>query len=242
MILNTRFNPTMNGPLHIGHVFNILVNRTEAERHQGKFGIRFDDNQRANVWMYGWDKIKSFIDSVKEDMEWLGIVPDWYSRQSEWEGRIADLLENEFHYQCSEAHFGYPYVPDVIGIDQVWYPYTERLTCEKVIMDHLEGIRWVIRGYDLLVEDCFYRFFTDKFGLPTPYMTYIPRLIFEGDVVSKTDGRFPVNRFREKGMHPSELIARLAQDCLTQEGWLVEHVKAHPVLGSWADEVLHGIP
>jgi hypothetical protein len=132
------------------------------------------------------------------------------------------------------------YASEVIGINAPMYPYAERLTAEKCVMDFLEGVTWVIRGHDLLTEDCLYRYFVDKLELQQPRMTYIPRLEFRGDVVSKTKGNYKIRDYRRSGIDVKEIWSLLAQDCLIDwwTDWRVENIKPHPVLGEWAKALL----
>ena len=43
-MVNTRLNPTLNGTVHLGHLFTLLVNEYYAHSRNGKFFIRFDDD------------------------------------------------------------------------------------------------------------------------------------------------------------------------------------------------------
>jgi hypothetical protein len=155
--------------------------------------------------------------------------------------KVEYLLKNEFHYKPKPEMFGSLAAAEVIGIDHVFYPYTERLTAEKVIMDCLEGVNWLIRGMDMLPEDCLYSHFCERFLIGTPRKTYIPRLNIGTNEVSKTAGRIKVEEFRKVGFEPTELLNLLKHDCLTQDYWRVEFVRAAPVLGKWAEEALHGL-
>ena len=53
MKYNTRFNPSISGALHIGHLYMALVNEMEAHRTGGKFIVRVDDTQ--DIWNH-WIK------------------------------------------------------------------------------------------------------------------------------------------------------------------------------------------
>ena len=43
-MIKTRWNPTINGALHVGHLYSMLVNERFAHEQGGKFCVRFDDN------------------------------------------------------------------------------------------------------------------------------------------------------------------------------------------------------
>jgi len=76
-------------------------------------------------------------------------------------------------------------------------------------------------------------------------MTYIPRLSFDGESVSKTTGKYQLRKYREKGIDPNAIIGGLALDVMKRydyyhdiDQWGVENIKVNPVLGDWARELL----
>lgn len=246
---NTRFNPTVNGPLHLGHVYTILVNQGEARASGGKFGVRFDDTQRPWIWKLGQEAVDRYREGMKEDLEWLGIQPDYYDSQAAMMEEVESLLK-EFGYEPRPEMFRALPEADVVGSNHHFYPYTDRLTAEKVIMDYLEAVTWLIRGKELLTEDCLYQHYADRFEMWSPRRTYLPRLNTGGmDEISKTAGRLKIEEFRKARFDPTELVKLLAHDCvkafayedLSQSSWRVEYVKDAPALGKWAEEALHGI-
>ena len=85
----TRFNPTTNGALHIGHAYTALVNQHEAHASGGKYILRFDDNTRYWVRKLGGKaEMAKIARQQQDDLEWLGIVPDETFYQSEMEPEI----------------------------------------------------------------------------------------------------------------------------------------------------------
>lgn len=64
----TRFPPEPNGYLHIGHAKAIVLNFDLADEFKGKTTLRFDDTNPLK-------EDKEFVDSIKEDVKWLGY--DW---------------------------------------------------------------------------------------------------------------------------------------------------------------------
>ena len=61
----TRFPPEPNGYLHIGHAKSIVLNSGLAEEFKGKFNLRFDDTNPTK-------EDTEYVESIKEDVKWLG--------------------------------------------------------------------------------------------------------------------------------------------------------------------------
>ena len=61
----TRFPPEPNGYLHIGHAKSITLNFGLAEQFGGRCHLRFDDTNPEK-------ESQEFIDSIQEDVRWLG--------------------------------------------------------------------------------------------------------------------------------------------------------------------------
>ena len=64
----TRFPPEPNGYLHIGHAKSIVLNFELADEFNGRTNLRFDDTNPLKEDV-------EFVDSIKEDVKWLGF--DW---------------------------------------------------------------------------------------------------------------------------------------------------------------------
>ncbi|MFN7252023.1 MAG: glutamine--tRNA ligase/YqeY domain fusion protein [Anaerobacillus sp.] len=61
----TRFPPEPNGYLHIGHAKSIVLNFELADEFKGRTNLRFDDTNPLKEDV-------EFVESIKEDVKWLG--------------------------------------------------------------------------------------------------------------------------------------------------------------------------
>lgn len=67
--IHTRFPPEPNGYLHIGSAKAIYINYSTAKKYKGLFNLRYDDTNPAK-------EDDEYVNSIREDLEWLGAVPD----------------------------------------------------------------------------------------------------------------------------------------------------------------------
>lgn len=95
-----RFAPSPTGYLHIGNARTALLNWLLARKTGGRFLLRYDDTDRER-------STTAFADAIRDDLAWLGILPDFSVRQSDRIGlydtaaerlRAAGLL-----YACYET-------------------------------------------------------------------------------------------------------------------------------------------
>jgi hypothetical protein len=119
--------------------------------------------------------------------------------------------------------------------DMEMYPYAPMLTLEKVVWDYMEGVRWLIRGEDLISEANLYSFFNDILGLPRVRQTFIPRLKTQqgGELftVSKSFHIYQLcDQIKEYGANT--VLELLKQSCLINpEGeFYIENIKCNPVI------------
>ena len=100
MTVATRFAPSPTGRLHVGNIRTALHNALFARRNGGSFTLRIDDTDRER-------STGEFDQAIRDDLEWLGLVPDRIVRQSE----RFELYEREFErlksagrvYPCYET-------------------------------------------------------------------------------------------------------------------------------------------
>ncbi|MHB2167933.1 glutamate--tRNA ligase [Alsobacter sp. R-9] len=95
-----RFAPSPTGRLHIGNARPALLNALFARRHGGRFVLRFDDTDVAR-------SREEFVAAIREDLGWLGIVPDLEVRQSQrfalYDSAVASLKAAGRLYPCYET-------------------------------------------------------------------------------------------------------------------------------------------
>ena len=85
--IQTRFPPEPNGYLHIGHAKSIGLNFGVAEEFGGACNLRFDDTNPET-------EEQRFIDSIQEDLAWLGYSPDGAVKYaSDYFGQLYEWAE-----------------------------------------------------------------------------------------------------------------------------------------------------
>ena len=101
----TRFNPTPNGALHLGHVYNILFNEQFAHNNGGKFYVRFEDgtsSQMVQNWkdkqaqgiktlFLAMDMPPSTLEAVKDGVYVGSVGQDTYT-EAFWGVMLLDAL------------------------------------------------------------------------------------------------------------------------------------------------------
>lgn len=88
MTVITRFAPSPTGTLHVGNLRTALHNWLFAKRHNGRFLLRIDDTD-------GERSDERYVEAIRHDLAWMGLVPDAEERQSgrfdRYEARFAEL-------------------------------------------------------------------------------------------------------------------------------------------------------
>jgi len=88
MTVITRFAPSPTGNLHVGNLRTALHNWMFARAQGGRFLLRIDDTDRER-------SDECFVEAIRADLAWLGMVPDGEERQSarfdRYEARLAEL-------------------------------------------------------------------------------------------------------------------------------------------------------
>lgn len=239
---NTRVSVTVNGPLHIGHAYMILLNEQIAHDSGGQFHFRFDDDQAWWNEQLGISQVDKLRRAMREDLAWLEIPVDSWSSEAEvslvadglWD-RLIPTPEPGREWDCTVDTFLFPTVPP--DHREAWYPFVPHLTVPKVIFDGLQWITHVIRGKELITEFAFYEylFYLIWGGERCPEQVFVPRLRAKdgSDLadVSKTKGNWKLADLRAQGWTAESVREILAESCLAGPGaWCVENLKPEPVI------------
>ncbi len=83
--VQTRFPPEPNGYLHIGHAKAICIDFGTAQKYNGKCNLRLDDTNPTKEDV-------EYVDSIKEDIQWLGF---------EWDNVFYASDYFDFIYECA---------------------------------------------------------------------------------------------------------------------------------------------
>jgi glutamyl-tRNA synthetase len=98
--ITTRFAPSPTGRLHVGNIRAALQNWLWARRNGGRFLLRLDDTDAER-------STEAFADSIRADLDWLGLVPDAVERQSArgvlYEAQFARLRDAGRIYPAYET-------------------------------------------------------------------------------------------------------------------------------------------
>lgn len=100
MTVITRFAPSPTGTLHVGNVRTALHNWLLAKQAGGRFLLRIDDTDKER-------SREEYVDAIRADLAWLGLVPDGEERQSArfaiYESQFARLVAAGRVYRCYET-------------------------------------------------------------------------------------------------------------------------------------------
>ncbi|MBX7487590.1 glutamate--tRNA ligase [Qipengyuania sp. GH25] len=96
----TRFAPSPTGRLHVGNIRTALHNWMLARKTGGKFILRIDDTDAER-------SREEYVDAIRVDLAWLGMLPDDEARQSErlakYEEAFVSLQSAGRVYPCYET-------------------------------------------------------------------------------------------------------------------------------------------
>lgn len=223
----TRFNPTLNGNLHIGHVFTMLVN---AYHGSTSFCVRFDDTSPPAIEL-GHDRRIQVMKHQRFDIEWFNIEVNSWQLQSEL---MPDVYKELKKFGCDNLHEKkyHHRLPTMIrqGMTFIAYPFVPQQTAERVVMDRMIGVTKLIRGEDFVTEYSLYKYFCNLFNYPHPDFVFLPRLSSSTGDISKTNGGYSIAELRGSGYSSDDLRRKIQEAALyyPDNGWEFYNMKPNP--------------
>lgn len=117
--VTTRFAPSPNGHLHLGHAFSAIVAHDIARDAGGTFLLRIED-------IDGPRSKPEFADEFRRDLEWLGLewieVPPQSTRLESYSNAAEILVSMGLAYRCSCTRREIAALPSRVGTDGLSYP------------------------------------------------------------------------------------------------------------------------
>ncbi|WP_375290102.1 tRNA glutamyl-Q(34) synthetase GluQRS [Qipengyuania sp.] len=119
----TRFAPSPNGPLHLGHAYSAITAHDLARDAQGRFLLRIED-------IDGPRSRPELADEFRRDLEWLGLewdeVPAQSSRLDSYREAANQLLSEGLLYPCTCTRAHVEAMAPRLGPEGLIYPGTCR--------------------------------------------------------------------------------------------------------------------
>ncbi|WAT17346.1 tRNA glutamyl-Q(34) synthetase GluQRS [Aurantiacibacter sp. MUD11] len=117
----TRFAPSPNGPLHLGHAYSAIVAHDLAKQASGRFLLRIED-------IDGGRSRPELADDFRRDLAWLGLewedVPDQSTRLDTYEAAARRLMNEGLLYRCTCTRAEIQALEPEIGPEGMIYPGT----------------------------------------------------------------------------------------------------------------------
>lgn len=232
--ITTRFNPTPNGNLHIGHLYILLLNEQAAHQSNGGiFTLRFEDTQPEWIEACG-EKQKEYAEEISESIDRLGIPVDMTVYQSDPDVQYCvNIYAKRYNLEIKPDQKPHRQpINTASGIEL--YSYTPGFTLQKVILDYMYGVTMLIRGEELGTEYSLYEYYCDLMGFRHPLHIYLPRLQGLDGNISKSHGGYKVQAMLDNGWTKEQILDKLGQACLKnpRSGWFISNVKERP---TWID-------
>lgn len=123
MSVVTRFAPSPNGPLHLGHAYSAVIAAYEAALQDGEFLLRIED-------IDGPRSRPELADEFRRDLEWLGLewceVPAQSTRLETYREAAARLEDMGLLYPCTATRRELEALPRRYDTDGAAYPGSSR--------------------------------------------------------------------------------------------------------------------
>ena len=131
----TRFAPSPNGALHLGHAFSAIVAHDLASKARGRFLLRIED-------IDGTRSRPELAEAFRADLRWLGLafeeVPAQSTRLARYRAAAVALREQGLLYPCRCTRAEIAAAATRTGPDGPVYPGT----CRQAALDPEEPAAW----------------------------------------------------------------------------------------------------
>lgn len=143
--LVTRFAPSPNGRLHLGHAMSAIIAHDLARKSGGRFLLRIED-------IDGPRSRPEFAAEFRRDLEWLGLewdeVPAQSLRLASYEATAAELKARGLIYPCTCTRKAIENAGAREGTDGLIYPGT----CKRTPHDPARPAVWRLDSARALAE------------------------------------------------------------------------------------------
>ncbi len=149
----TRFAPSPNGSLHLGHAYSAVVAHDIARERGGRFLLRIED-------IDGVRSLPEKPDEFREDLAWLGLeweeVPAQSTRLANYEEVAQFLLHEGLLYPCTCTRAEIAALEPRLGPEGAIYPGTckgQYFDPEKPVSLRLDADKALARVGEVIWED-----------------------------------------------------------------------------------------
>lgn len=143
--LVTRFAPSPNGPLHLGHALSAIVAHDLAKEGGGRFLLRIED-------IDGPRSRPELADEFRRDLEWLGLaweeVPAQSTRLASYAAAAEGLKARGLLYRCTCTRKQIEEAGARVGTDGLIYPGT----CKRIPPDPALPAAWRLDSAQALAQ------------------------------------------------------------------------------------------
>ncbi len=141
----TRFAPSPNGRLHLGHALSAIIAHDLAKAGGGRFLLRIED-------IDGPRSRPELADEFRRDLEWLGLewdeVPAQSTRLASYAEAAADLKARGLLYPCTCTRSEIEAAGALPGLEGLIYPGT----CKHRAPDPERPAAWRLDGEKAVAE------------------------------------------------------------------------------------------
>lgn len=221
--VRVRFPPSPTGIPHIGNTRTALFNYIFAKHHKGEFILRIEDTDQARL-------VPGAEEAIKEILDWLGLVPDEFYKQSErldlYKKAVEELLKKGLARKDEGAvrfivpkgktvswndkvgnkdiSFQSDDIEDFVILKSDGFP-TYHLA--NVVDDHEMKISHVMRGDEWISSTPKHILLYEAFGWKPPIFAHLPVILGPDKTkISKRHGAESVLEYRDKGYLRDVLI------------------------------------